>query len=330
MIPLTALAASCRTQSQMTAPQRDVLSTIARTMAGDVQRGNVEALRANAIPAVAADFSGIADAVASLKPLVQQAAITVESLYALDVSTESVAGSRTDFYCGTPVVVLNFNDLPAGKYALAIIHATGVPKPQQLLLILSETADHRWMLGGFYNKPMTEAGHGGLWYWSSARKYAQRNMNWNAWLYYRIAAYSLDPVEFLTSPNLEKLRHEEDAVHPNNFPGAKPLMIVTHGSVIQLTRIDTTDTFGALDLEVHYTPDTAQAAQLLDPLTARKQVTEAMTALLTLHPELRDAFNGVWVNADGASATLFSLELPMDQILAGMQAPVTSASSVVQ
>jgi hypothetical protein len=69
---------------------------------------------------------------------------------------------------------------------------------------------------------------------------------------------------------------------------------------------------------------------LLDPLTARKQVTEAMTALLTLHPELRDAFNGVWVNADGASATLFSLELPMDQILAGMQAPVTSASSVVQ
>jgi hypothetical protein len=175
------------------------------------------------------------------------------------------------------------------------------------------------MLGGLFNKPMMEAGHGGLWYWSSARKYAQRNMNWDAWFYYRIASNSLDPVEFLSSPNLEKLQHEQDGVHPDNLPGAKPLMIVAHGSVYQLTRIDTTDTFGALDLEVHYIPDAAQAAQLRDPPTARKQVTEVMTALLTLHPELHDAFHGIWVFADEGSASLFSLELPMDQI-----APVTA------
>jgi hypothetical protein len=330
LFPLTARSASCRTQSQMTGAQRDVLSTAARTLVGDVQRGDVEAIRANTIPAVAADFSGIADAVASLKPLVQQAAITIENLYSLDASSESVSGGRTDFYCGTPVVVLNFNDLPPGTYALAIIHATGVPKPQQISLILSETADHRWMLGGLFNKPMMEAGHDGLWYWSSARKYAQRNMNWDAWFYYRIASNSLDPVEFLSSPNLEKLQHEQDGVHPDNLPGAKPLTIVAHGSAYQLTRIDTTDTFGALDLEVHYTPDAAQAAQLRDPPTARKQVTEVMTALLAQHPELHDAFNGIWVNADGASATLFSLELPMPQVLSGMQTPGTSASSIAQ
>lgn len=184
-------------------------------------------------------------------------------------------------------------------------------------MVLSESTDHRWMLGGFFGKPILEAGHNGLWYWVAARKYAQENMNWDAWLYYRIAAYSLDPVNFLSSPNLEKLQHEEDQVHPNTFPGAKPLMLDANGSVFQVTAIDSTTTFGALDLEVHYTPDNAQAAQLRDPPTARRQVAALMASLLKEHPELHDAFHGVWVLADGESASLFSLELSMDQIATG-------------
>ena len=330
MLSLTARAASCKTQSQMTAAQRDALSSAARTMVGEVQSGDMQALRSSTIPAVAADFSGIAGSVDSLKPLVQRAAITVDSLYALDASTDSAGAARTDFYCGTPVVVLNFTDLPPGTYALAILHATGVPHPQQISLILSETAEHRWMLGGFFSRPMMEAGHDGLWYWVSARKYAQRNMNWDAWFYYRIAAYFLDPVEFLSSPNLEKLQHEENRAHPDNLPGAKPLMLGAHGSVFQVTAIDTTAAFDALDLEVHYTPDAAQTAQLRDPPTARKQVTEVMTALLALHPELHDAFHGIWVQADQGSASVFSLELPMDQIVPGTQPPVKSSDSATR
>jgi hypothetical protein len=115
MLPLTARAGSCKTQSQMTAAQRDALSSAARTIAGEVQSGDVQALRANTIPAVAADFSGIAELVDSLKPLVQQAVITVNSLYELDASAESAGAARSDFYCGTPVVVLNFTDLPPGR-----------------------------------------------------------------------------------------------------------------------------------------------------------------------------------------------------------------------
>ena len=121
-------------------------------MVGEVQTGNVQALRANTIPALAADFGGVADLVQTLKPLVQQAAITVDSLYAMDASSEPVGAPRTDFYCGTPVVVLDFNNLPPGSYALAILHATGVPQPQQISLILSETAEQRWMLGGFFSR----------------------------------------------------------------------------------------------------------------------------------------------------------------------------------
>jgi hypothetical protein len=325
-----AKAASCKTQSQMTAAERDALSNAARGIVGQAQSGDIQALRQNTTPAVAADFAGIASSVDTLKPLVQHAAITVDSLYALDSSTDIAGAARTDFYCGTQVVVLNFTDLPPGSYALAILHATGVPKPQQISLILSETAEHRWMLGGFFSKPIIEAGHDGLWYWVAARGYAQRSMNWDAWFYYRVAAYSLQPVDFLSSPNLEKLQHEADHVHPDSLPGTKPLMLSARGSVFQVTTIDTTVLFGPLDLEVHYVPDTAQTAELRNPQTARKQVTEVMMALLALHPELHDAFHGIWVQADQGSTSVFSLELPMDQIGPGIQPPATTSSSIAQ
>ncbi len=76
-----AQAASCTTQSQMTAAQRDTLSTAAKAMLTQMQGGNVQALQANTIPAVAADFSGIAASVQSLKPLIQNAALTVTNVY---------------------------------------------------------------------------------------------------------------------------------------------------------------------------------------------------------------------------------------------------------
>lgn len=330
LLPLDSMAASCKTQAQMTNAQRDALSGAARIIMDEVQAGDVQALRTNAIPAVAADFSGIAGSIDSLKPLLQHASITIDALYALDASIDSLGAARTDFYCGTPVVVLNFTNLPPGSYALVIVHATGVPHPQQISMILSESAQHRWMLGGFFSRPMVEAGHDGLWYWVSARDFAQRSMKWDAWFYYRTAAYLLDPVEFLSSPNLEKLQHEQNRVSPADIPGGKPLLLDSHGSVFQVTTIGTTATFGLLDLEVHYTPDTAQAAQLHDPSAARRQVTAVMSALLTLHPELRQAFHGFWVQADGEAATLFSLELPMDQVIPLREPLATNSSPVIQ
>jgi hypothetical protein len=330
-IPLTAMATACKTQSQMTAAQRDALSNVARNLISNVQSGDVQTMRANTIPAVAADFSGIASSAETLKPMLQQAVITVDSLYTLDATADAPGAARTDFYCGTPVVVLNFTDLPPGSYALAILHATGVPKPQQISLILSETPDHRWMLGGFFSKPMMQAGHDGLWYWVSARKFAQRNMNWDAWFYYRTAADTLDPVDFLSSPNLDKLQQEEQKVHPNNLPTVQQsLMIGGQGSVFQVTSIDTTVTFGPLDLEVHYIPSESQAAQLADPPTARKQVTAVMTALLALHPEFESAFHGIWVQADRGSSSLFSLELPMDQIVPGNHLSAIDSNNVAR
>jgi hypothetical protein len=310
-------ATSCTTQSQMTQTQRDVFSRTADTILSDVQTGNVENIREMAAPAVAADFTGMSNSMAHLRPLVQSATITVDELYVLDATGNAAGDARTDFYCGSPVIVWSFPGLPPGTYALAIVHATGVPHPQQITIIFSRTPDNRWLVAGLFDRPMTEGGHDGLWYWVSARKYAQSKMDWDAWFYYRLATNLLDPLDSLSSPNLTKLQQEAQQIHPQDLPGAAPMTFDAQGQMITVTGIDTSTALGALDLDVHYRPDAAEAAQLQDPAAARKQVTAVMTGLLRMHPELERAFHGIWVHADQGSASLFALELPMDQIATG-------------
>lgn len=309
-----ARAATCTTQAQMTPVQRVMLSNAARDVLAQMQTGNLLALKANTLPAVAVNFEGIAASVNNLKPLLQGAALTVDELYLLDDSSASGGASQVEFFCGSPVVVLTFSALPPGMYALAILHATGVQQPQQVSLMLSKFGENRWMLAGFFRKPMVEAGHDGLWYWVSARKYVQSKMNMAAWLYYQLAINLLDPVNFLSSPNLGKLRREADQARPSTFPGAKPMTLTAHGAAFTVIAIDTTMAFGGLDLDVHYTPDASEAAQLRDPPAARRQVTDVMMALLDEYPGLQNAFHGIWVHADQGGSSLFALELPMNGI----------------
>lgn len=307
-----AQAASCTTQAQMTDAQRSAIASAARSLISQVQSGNVSAIRTDTLPAVAADFSAIQQSVQYLGPLVQPATITIDDLYLLDASSDAPNAQQTDFFCGSPVVGFDFNGLPPGTYALAILHATGVKQPQQITLILAKSQDDRWLLAGFFDKPMILAGHDGGWYWIAARKYSKSDADWAAWFYYRMASYLLDPVDFLASPNLEKLRHETDALHTDLPAASKPLNVNAHGSVFTVTSIDTTTEFGSLDLDVHYKPDAAQMSELRSPVIARQQVTELMTALLAMHPDLQGAFHGMWLHADQGNASLFALELPMN------------------
>jgi hypothetical protein len=317
---LSASGATCSTQSQMSPTQRSTFTGEAHTFAAIVQSGDTQALRAKILPAIASDFDGIAATVTSLKPLVQTATMTVDSVYLLDASKDAPGAERTQFFCGSPIVVLTFTGIPPGTYALVILHATGVQQPQQISLILASAPGNQWQLAGFYAKPMIHAEHDGLWYWVEARKYEQSKDNWTAWLYYHIAEGLLSPVDFLSSPNLQKLQQEAQQSHPKDFPADKTQVnLNAQGSTYSLSAVDTTTQFGGLDLDVHYIPNPTQAAQLRTPTEARKQVTDVMTALLAQHPGLRQAFHGMWVHADQGDASLFALELPMDQIAPGTQ-----------
>ena len=310
-------AVSCKTQAMMTPAERSALVHASRSLIMDVQVGNTQGLRMATIPAIAKDFGSIASAAQNLQPLIAHATITVDNLYLLDAKDQAAGTPETDFSCGLPgslmSVGLTFHNLPAGQYAVAILHATGVKQPQMFTLVLQQV-NGQWDLAGFFSHPMTLAGHDGIWFWTQARAYAQRQMKWNAWLYYQTAKHLLRPVAFLTSPNLEMLEHEAAAVKPKGFPEQKPMEVEGVSSRFEVTQLAATDALGPLDLSVQYTPTAAQAAQLNDPVTARKQVTEAMLALLAQHPELRVAFHGIWMQAEEGGSSAYALELPMNQI----------------
>ncbi len=308
---------SCTTESQMTAAQREALAGAARSMALEVQHDDAQTLRQQTIPPVAQDFSGIAASVQSLQPLIAKATLTVDDLYLLDAS-QPPHTAQTRFTCGLSdslmTVNFSFQNLPPAQYALAILHFTGVAQPQQITFVLQQSAPAHWMLAGFFARPMTMAGHDGLWYWTQARDYAQRKMDWDAWLYDQAAQYLLTPVDFLDSPNLEKLRHEAADIRPGGLPGEYPMLLHVGGEVFSITELRPTDALGPLDLSVHYRPDAAQSAALNDPVAARQQVLQAAQALLAAHPELQTAFQGFWMHADQGGASIFALELPMTQV----------------
>lgn len=318
-------ASTCLTQSQMPATQRDMLASQARTFASLAQSGDLASLRARILPAIASDFNSIASSVTTLKPLMQNATLTVDDIYSLDASTDPPGAERTQFFCGSPTVVLTFNGIPPGNYALTILHATGVQKPFQISLILAAASTNQWQLAGFYARPMIEADHDGLWYWVNARKLAQGHATLAAWLYFRVAEDLLSPVDFLSSPNLQKLQEETQQARPPTLSANSTMPLNANGVTFNVTNIGTTTEFGGLDLDLHYSPDPGQADQLRTPVAARQQITALMTALIREHPEVRQSFHGIWAHADQGQSSLFSLELPMDQIAAA-QVPASPGS----
>lgn len=313
--------APCTLQAQMKPAQRQEYGQVAKNLVSEVQSGDITDLRNDTLASVAANFSGIARSAEMLKPLIAQATVTVNDLMAFQMEAGEGQDGGAQFFCNPPgsdlMVVLNFPSLPVGNYVLAILHATGVPKPQQISIILAQNQQGQWKLAGFFSRPLMLNGQDGVWYWRHAREYAQQHQDWAAWYYYQIARALVTPVNFISSPNLDKLHNEAEKVRPQDLPGQQPITFNANGEPFQITRIGTSTELGGLDMVIHYTPDSAEAAALRNPTEARQQVLTLMTGFLGAHPGLRTAFHGLWVYADSNGATLFALELPMGQIPGG-------------
>jgi hypothetical protein len=314
-LALPAFGVSCMTQSQMASAQRTILMQSAQMLGANVQSGNAAAVRAETISSVATQFDGIAGSIQAVDTSIQHAALTVDALYILD-ATDLKAPAETQFFCGvvgSPLTVeITIPGLPPGKYALAILHATGVKQPQQLSLVLQNdpTGSPDWKLAGFFTRPMTMGGHDGIWFWRQAREYAAKKQLWDAWFYYQTAQYLLNPVDFLSSPNLQKLQREAEQARPDNLPGSDPLHLSAGAQSFDIVSLHTGELSAQLDLVITYNATPNQ-----DMVAARAQVTAVMRALLQQHPELQSAFHGLWVYAaTPGNQSPFALELPMDQI----------------
>ena len=304
-------AESCKTQTEMASADREAVVDAARTIATAVEAGNSAAVRAKTVPSVAASFDGIAKSVDVLAPQIKSATITVNAVYSLDASDAKAGDAEAQFFCNaadsTTQVTFTIPHLPAGRFAFVVVHASGITKPEQLSMLLQ--FDGQWKLAGFFPRPLTAAGHDGLWYWKQARSFAQKKQNWNAYFYYTTADYLLAPANFLTTSNLDKLAAETQGVKPAGFPGTSPMALNGDGKSFSVTNLRTDDSFGGLDLVVRYAATSGS-----DAVAERAATLDVMEALLKAHPELRDGFHGLWVFADGTAGAVFSLEQPMSAI----------------
>jgi hypothetical protein len=338
-----ALAETCTTQSGMAEPERNALADAAHTIALDVLANNAPDLRANSVAELQKDFGALQYMVAVTSPKLAGAAATVDQVYLLDATAlkRNADGSAPDaqFFCSLNRSTMEADfvipSLPPGKYGFAIVNLAGPPgssqpAPWRLSLLLRQESG-KWLLAGFYPKPMTAAGHDGLWYWTQARQFSKDKQPWNAWLYYQAAAMLLRPADFVLSSHLDKLRTEAAAAAPpalsEGISVDAPLVVKgADGAEYHFIGLTVDDSLNqpALDIAAHLRADPPPApeantdakpgAKAPAPIDPHKRNTDAMSALLTAYPELRKPFHGVQIYAETPGQPPLSTELPMAEI----------------
>jgi hypothetical protein len=252
----------------------------------------------------------------------------VEQVYLLDGSQlkRAADGSVPDaqFFCSlnksTAEADFVISGLTPGRYGFVMVDVADGSSPWRLSFLLREEKSQQnpsqWRIAGFYPKPLTAAGHDGLWYWTQARTMTAQKERWNAWLYYQQAESLLQPAIFVQSTHLEKLKGEASAAAPPALsegvtPEAPLVVKGPNGVEYHFTGLGVDDSLAKdkIDIMAHLKVD-----QIGDPVAARKRNTEAMVALLTAYPELRKPFHGVWIIADVPGQNPFATEQAMSEI----------------
>jgi hypothetical protein len=323
LVAAVASAEVCTTQSQMTATDRDALAAAGRSLAAKVQANDVSGLQAVTASEYAKDFSGIGAVVGSTAAKVKDGTLAVEQVYLLDGTQlkRGADGSLPDeqFFCSLnkSVAEADFTipGLAPGRYGFAIVDATDTSSPWRLSFLLRQDQG-KWVMAGFYPKPLSAAGHDGLWYWTQARTMTAQKERWNAWLYYQQAENLLVPANFIQSTHLEKLKTEASTAAPpalsEGVSAEAPLVVKgPNGAEYHFTALGVDDSLAKdkIDIMAHLKID-----QIGDPAAARKRNLDAMVALLTAYPEMRKPFHGVWIVADVPGQNPFATEQAMSEI----------------
>ena len=327
-------AETCTTQSDMAAADRDRIASAARDLATGVQANDAATLRARSVADLAKDFGALQYLVAVTAPKLAGGIPVVEQVYLLDASGLKLkadgSAPDTQFFCSlnhsTMEAEFDIPALPPGKYAFAMVTISPppgatAPAPMQLSFLMREQPaagqpQPAWMLAGLYPRPMTAAGHDGLWYWTQGRQMARDKQSWNAWLYFQEARKLLQPADFVLSTHLDKLHSETaDAAPPALSEGVNPdaplVVKAADGTQYRVIALGVNDSLSpsSLDLSVQLRAD-----PLADQAAARQRNASAAAALLAAYPELRKPFHGIEVSAAAVGQAPLSTELPMAEI----------------
>lgn len=309
--PWISRAANCTSGAELGSLDRDALSSVVTKVAGAVIAQDESTLQALLLPQEASQWEGIRTAVEQAAPLVKGGRFQLRNLYLLDASDQS-APQDTQFFCsntsGSLTVTINMSALPPGRYALALVDATGAPMAGQMGVVLAfDGAATAWKLAGITLRPGVFSGHDGDWYWVRGRELAKADP-WSAWYSYDAARYLLLPVDFLSSPNLEKLSQEQEQIVPSP-PKAFPLLLPDGDRTWKIEDVQLDPALREADLGVVY-----ESTGVTDPAALRTEATAVLHAFLKAQPGIRANFHGLWAYADKDGKRTAIMELPMAQI----------------
>jgi len=316
--PMPGRAASCTTQGELQPPDRDALTAMGGRMAVAVLGQDYSTLQAALLPAEAGDWAGIHDSVELGAPLVKGGQVRLRNLYLLDASTLT-APADTQFFCsnttGSLTVTMIMRALPAGRYAVILADSAGASLAGQMGIILAwdpTGTTAAWKLAGLTVRQGNFNGHDGVWYWSRARELVRedqpRSNSWPAWFSYEAARYLLLPVDFLSSPNSEKLSQEQAQIK-DSPQDVFPYSLQEGDRTWKIDAVHLDASLHEADLAVVY-----ESTGVTDPAAVRTEASAVLSALLKAQPGLRSNFHGLWAVAmkDGKRTPV--IELPMAQI----------------
>src|SRR5579863_5414043 len=311
VMPASSYATSCTAQAELGSLDRDALSAASGRVAAAVLAQDFATLQANLLPQEAAEWDGIRSTVEQSAPLVKGGKIQLRDVYLLDASDQT-ATQDTQFFCsnstGSLTVTINMTALPPGRYAVILADATGATLAGQMGLVLAwDGAATQWKLAGLTVRPGVFDGHDGVWFWQRARELAKTDP-WSAWFSYDAARYLLLPVDFIVSPNLQKIHQEQLLISPS--PESQlPLSIPDGDRTWKIDAVGLDASLHEPDLGVAY-----ESTGVTDAAALRTEATAVMSAFLKARPEIRTNFHGLWAYSEKDGKRTPVMELPMKEI----------------
>ena len=306
-------AQTCESSAEMDEGTRSAVERTARQFFDYASKGDVFDLRQSAIASLNSNFGNIEAVVVDQRTTYAGAQATVRASYLLEASgTTPIA--RAEFLCGvwgTPSwAIFGINNLPPGRYGL-VIQDVSTPKGKYALTMVLRQEGGPWKLAGYYSKSAEIGGHDGQWFLNKAREYKAKGANHNAWFYYLTAWDLMAPVDFISTPRLDKLSEEMQSVRPSDLPTSDhPLALAASGGrTFQLIQMSALPMDNDLDLLVKY-----RASDVSDTQKTFDENMTVIRAVVGRYPEFREAFAGVVARATEPSGRDYGTLLAMKDV----------------
>lgn len=312
----TTAAQSCQASSELDDATRSAITAAAQRYFDMAAKADAASMRQNAIPSLAADFSGIEATVKDHQPSLAGGQAAVKSLFLLDASGVAPV-PHEEFYCGvfgkngqtSNSAAFYLDNLPQAKYSAVVLDATSAKGKTMFSEILQQVGSD-WKLAGLYIKVADIVGHDSNWFLDRAREYKTKGQLHNAWFYYLEARNLISPLSFMSTLATDKLYDESQSLQPADLPGGGKTTDLPAGTATyKLTAVFPEAVGTDLNLIVRY-----QTADASNTNRSYQDNVAVIKAFATKYPEVRDAFAGVVARAVDASGRDYGTLLAMKDI----------------